>query len=78
MFIGISIISAGSNSEKANNNSHEENSKHHAYNSHIVLFLGGTTFYKNSASYFSIGLDYLYRPINERRPHTEISRREIH
>ena len=66
MFIGISAICAGSTSEKAKDNSHEEKSKHHAYNSHIALFLGATTFYKNNESYFSIGLDYLYRPNNER------------
>ena len=60
MFIGISIISASSPSEKAKDNSH-----HIIHNNHISLFLGGTTFDKNSESFFSLGLDYLYRPNNE-------------
>jgi len=45
--------------------SHEENSKHILHHNHVALFLGGTTFYKNSESHFSIGLDYLFRPNNE-------------
>ena len=34
--------------------SHEENSKHHAYNNHIALFLGSTSYYNKSKSYFSM------------------------
>lgn len=45
--------------------SHEENSEHNLHHNHVALFLGGTTFYKNNQSYFSLGVDYLYRPNNE-------------
>ena len=65
-FLFIMVLATISiNAQTSNHNSHDENSKHHAYHNHIALFLGGTTFYQNSGSHFSLGLDYLYRPNNE-------------
>ena len=60
IFIGISIVNA-----KPVNEIDEENSEHTLYKNHVAIFLGGTTFYKNNESHFSLGLDYLYRPNSE-------------
>ena len=59
----LTISTTAQSSE--NIDSHEENSEHKLHHNHVAFFLGGTTFYKNNQSYFSMGVDYLYRPNNE-------------
>jgi len=46
--------------------SHKENSQHIIHNNHIALFIGGTSFFKESQNHFSLGLDYVYRPDTEK------------
>lgn len=66
IFIFLIFIIVTTNAQSFENNDlHKENRQHHAYHNHVALFLGGTTFYKNNESHFSLGLDYLYRPNNE-------------
>ena len=42
--------------------SHKENTQHIIHHNHLALFLGGTSFFKESENHFSLGLDYVYRP----------------
>ena len=52
--------------QSSENTDSEKVESHKAYHSHVALFLGSTTFYKNDKSYFSVGADYVYRPNPEK------------
>ena len=61
LFLSVTIY--GQSSENSDSYKIISHNPHH---SHLALFLGGTTFYKNNESHFSLGADYVYRPNPEK------------